>query len=266
MVRLRLEWFVPVCILLAAGCAAIEPVDSAAADRAYGRAKELYQDGDFQAARLAFQTFRSGQTEPDRRAEGYYWEGMCLLAQREFESARGRFEDGLKEKPEGWAKAYLLCALGESLTGLGLFGEAGKSFAVALEESAEDIRLDHVLLRLATCAQREKKWSEAETYLNRLLSELPRSPLADQAKEKLQYSRSRFFTVQVGAFKTQAAALRRTNELKAQGLHPFVSSIERGGGQLHCVCIGRFESWEKANIEMQRIRGQGRIENAIVKP
>jgi tetratricopeptide (TPR) repeat protein len=191
---------------------------------------------------------------------------MCLLAQREFESARENFKAGLEEKPEGWVKAYLLCALGESLTGLGHFAEAGESFAAALEESAQDIRLDHVLLRLATCAQREKKWSEAEKHLNRLLSELPLSPLADQAREKLQYSKSRFFTVQVGAFKTQAAAMRRTDELKTQGLHPFISEIERKGGRLHCVCIGRFDSWEKANIEMQKIRGQGRIENAIVKP
>ncbi len=263
--RLQLEVFILVFIL-AAGCAVVEPVDSAVADRAFGRAKELYQDGDFQAAGLAFQTFRGGQTEPDRKAEGYYWEGMCLLAQREFEAARGKLEAGLGEKPGGWVKAYLLCALGESLTGLGLFGEAGKQFAAVLETSSEDIRLDHVLLRLATCAQREQKWSEAEAYLNHLLSELPRSPLADQAREKLQYSKSRFFTVQVGAFKTEAAALKCTDELKAQGLHPFVSRIERGGGHLHCVCIGRFESWEKANLEMQRIRGQGRIETAIVKP
>lgn len=252
--------------VLAAGCATIEPVDSAAADRAYSRAKELYQDGDFQAALLAFQTFRSGQTESDRKAEGYYWEGMCMLAQREFESAREKFKAGLEEKPDGWVKAYMQCALGESLTGLGLFGEAGEAFKAAIDESAQDIRLDHALLRLATCAQREKKWSEAETHLNRLLSELPLSPLADQAREKLQYSKSRFFTVQVGAFKTQTAAVRRTDELKAQGMHPFISEIERKGGKLHCVCIGRFESWEKANTEMQRIRGQGRIENAIVKP
>lgn len=263
---LRLKAFVLVLAIAAAGCAVVETVDGAAAERSYGRAKELYQDGDYQAARLAFQTFRQGQTESGRIAEGCYWEGMCLLALREFESARGKFEAGLKEKPEGWVKAYLLCALGESLTGLGRFGDAGGVFSEALAVSTDDIRLDHVLLRLAVCAQRENKWSEAETYLNRLLAELPRSPLADQATEKLQYSKGRFFTVQVGAYKTEAAAVRHSQELKNNGLHPFVSQIERRGEPLYCVCIGRFESWEKANMEMQRIRGQGRIENAIVKP
>jgi TolA-binding protein len=263
---LRLKAFVLVSAIAAIGCAAVETVDSAAAERSYRRAKELYQDGDYQAARLAFQTFRQGQAEPARRAEGYYWEGMCLLAQREFEAAHDKFQAGLKDKPEGWVKAYLLCALGESLTGLGRFGEAGAAFSEALAASTDDIRLDHVLLRLAVCAQRENKWTEAETYLNRMLAELPRSPLADQAREKLQYSKGRFFTVQVGAYKTEAAAVRYSQELKNHGLHPFVSQIERGGEPLYCVCIGRFESWEKANLEMQRIRGQGRIENAIVKP
>jgi TolA-binding protein len=255
-------------LLVFAGCASVPIVDKATAARAFEKGKSLYLQGDYTAARVKFQTYRGGQAEPARLAEGCYWEGMCLLAQREFEAARDKFKQGLKKKPGGWTETYVLCGLGESLMGLGQFEAAQEAYESALETSQVDIRLDHVLLRLATCGQRRGNWAEADSYLNRLLAELPESPLADQAKEKLQYGKRRFFTVQVGAFRTAEAARKRAGELKRQKLKPdpFVGQIERGGQKLYCVWLGRFDSWLEATLAMQRVRGQGQVENAIVKP
>jgi tetratricopeptide (TPR) repeat protein len=256
------------CLLLFVGCATVPIVDRATADRAFENGKRLYLQGNYQAARVKFQIYRSGQTQPAHLAEGSYWEGMCLLAQREFEAARRKFDETLEQKPSGWVRGYALCGLGESLMGLGEFSGAQEAYTKALDVSPDSIRLDHVLLRLATCAQRQGNWDEADGYLNRLLSELPESLLAGQAKEKLQYGKKRFFTVQVGAFKAAESARKRAGELRKQGLKPdaFVGQIERGGEKLYCVWMGRFESWLEANLAMQRIRGQGRVEHAIVKP
>jgi tetratricopeptide (TPR) repeat protein len=250
----------------ACGCNSAPIVDTATARNAFEKAKRQYVEGDYRSAQVAFQTFRNGQTEAARIAEGYYWESMCLLAQREFADARSKFESGLRSNPDGWLKVYTLCGLGESLIGLGLFAEAREAYLEALEMSQEDIRLDHVLLRLATCAQRLNKWDEAEDYLNRILVETPQSRFADQAKEKLQYGKKRFFTVQVGAYKEPGAARKRAAELKKENLEPFVGQIERGGETLHCVWIGKFDSWEEAILAMQRIRGQAQVDDAIVKP
>ena len=257
---------ITVYCLLFFGCATVPIVDRTTAARALDRAKRLYQEGNFQAAKVAFQTYRGGQALPDRLAEAFYWEGMCLLAQRDFGPAREKLESALEQKIGGWLEVYILCALGESLMGLGEFADAQGAYSKAIEASPEDIRLDHVLLRIATCAQRRNNWEEADGFLKRLLSECVKSPLRDVAREKLQYGSRRFFTVQVGAFKTGEAARKRAAELKKQGLGAFVGQIERGGEQLHCVWIGRYENWREANLEMQRIRGLGRIENAIVKP
>ncbi len=248
------------------GCATVPLVGEREASRALARAKRLYQEGDFQGAKVAFATFRSGQTRPGPLAEGYYWEGMCLLAQREFTGAREKFELAHRQNPGGWIAAYILSGLGGSLMGLREFTLAQEAYSKALKASPEDVRLDYVLLRIATCAQRLQQWEEADGYLMRLLSEMPESPLADQAREKLQYGKKRFFTVQVEAFKDAAAARKMAAQLKKLELDAFVGQIERGGEQLHCVWIGRFESWEEATLAMQRIRGQGGIENAIVKP
>jgi len=253
-------------VVVLLGCRNLPPVDEAMAVRSLARAKVLYQEGNFQAAKVAFQTYRSGQTDRRPRAEGYYWEGMCHLAQREFAAARQKFDLAARESPDGWLKAYVLCGLGEAFMGLGDFAAAQDAFTGALAASSQDIRLDHVLLRLATCAQRQNQWDTATTYLNRLLGEIPQSPLLDQAKEKLQYNKRRFFTVQVGAYKNEQAARKRAAELKTQEMHPFVGQIQRGNETLYCVWVGRFDSWEEANLHMQKIRGMGRIEDAIVKP
>jgi tetratricopeptide (TPR) repeat protein len=248
------------------GCNSAPIVDDITAGDAFEKAKRRYIEGDYGAAQVAFQTFRNGQTNPAKIAEGYYWEGMCLLAQREFADARAKLELGLKKNPEGWLRAYTLSSLGESLIGLGMFTEARKAYLEALESAGDDIRLDHVLLRLATCAQRLNQWEEAEQYLNRLLSDAPGSRFADQAKEKLQYGKKRFFTVQIGAYKEPEAARARAAELKKDGLEPFVGQIERSGETLHCVWIGKYDKWEDAILAMQRIRGQVQVEDAIVKP
>lgn len=263
---ISLAAFLAAVVLSAAGCASVPLVDEKAAASALERAKRLYQEGDFRGAKVAFQTYRSGQISPARLAEGYYWEGMCQLAQREFASAREKFGLSLEQEANGWLRSYVFCGLGESLMGLGEFEQARDAYVKALETSQEDIRLDHVLLRLATCTQRHNDWDEADRYLNRLLSELPGSPLADQAQEKLQYGKRRFFTVQVGAYAVGETARKRAAELKKQGLQAFVGQIKREGEELHCVWVGRYQNWQEANLAMQRIRGQGRIENAIVKP
>lgn len=255
-------------VLILSGCATVPLVDRDTAKRAFDKAKSLYLLGDYKAAEVYFQTYRNGQTLTARIAEGFYWEGMCLLAQREFEQARGKFKEALEKKPSGWVIGYALCGLGESLMGLGEFASAQEAYLKALDVSKDDIRLDHVLLRVATCAQRRGNWEEADTYISRLLSELPQSTLAEQAREKLQYGKKRFFTVQIGAFKKAESARMRAGELRKQGLKPdaFVGEIKRGGEMLYCVWMVKFESWLEANLAMQRIRGQGRVEQAIVKP
>lgn len=258
--------FIAGCILVLCGCVTTPLPDPVMAARSLQRAKQLYLDGNYKAANVAFQEYRAHVAGPQRRAQGYYWEGMCWLAQRDFARARERFEFAMEQEPRGWLRGYVLCELGEALMGLGDFAAARESYREALETSPRDIRLDHVLLRIATCAQRLNEWDLAGGYLNKLLREVPGSRLADQAKEKLQYNKGRFFTVQVAAFRSREAARERATQLRSRELRPFIGQIERGGEKIYCVWIGRFESWKEANLEMQRIRGMGRIENAIVKP
>jgi len=266
IVMLRLSLIFAFLLLVLAGCESAPIIDEAAASRALDRGKMRYQEGDFQSAAVAFSMYRSGQTEPAKLAEGFYWEGMSLLAQREFGPAKESFARAAGQEPGGWLAGYIYCGLGNALMGLGEFEEARAAYAKALDAPGDDIRLDLVLLRLATCAQRSGAWEDAEKYLEKLIAELPGSTLVGQAKEKMQYGKRRFFTIQVGAFKAEESALKEAAAMKKQGLKAFVAQIERGGEMLHCVWVGRFDSWEQANLEMQRIRGQTGIENAIVKP
>jgi tetratricopeptide (TPR) repeat protein len=191
---------------------------------------------------------------------------MSLLAEREFAPARDLFEKAAEQKPGGWLEGYIYSGLGNALMGLGDFEKARTVYEKALASPGEDLRLDLVLLRAAACAQRAGDWDGAEKYLERLIRELPGSSLLYQAKEKIQYGKRRFFTIQVGAYKDEESALKEATRLKSHNLKAFVEQIERKGETLHCVWIGKYDSWQEANLDMQRIRGQTGIENAIVKP
>jgi tetratricopeptide (TPR) repeat protein len=263
----RAFWSVYVFVFaVCGGCTTVVvlPVEH---DAEFRRGEAAYLKGEYTEASGAFSDYVRRQTNPAAIAEGLYWQGMCRLARREFGTAAELFEKSLSEQAaEKWVIASALSGLGAAHMGRGKFDAASKAYTRAFETGGDDIRRDEVLFRLGLCFQRTGQWEKAEANFSRVLKEMPDSQFAEQALEQIDYGRDKVFCVQVGAYEGEQAAAKRVAQLNEMGLEAYVKKIVRAGKPLYCVRIGKFSEWAEANVELNRLRGMERIDDAIVKP
>lgn len=93
----------------------------------------------------------------------------------------------------------------------------------------------------------------ARASLLKLTTQYPSSPWASHAKEVLG-SEDFYFSVQVGAFGTEANALRLESELRRRGYEAFVTETLVDGRRLYRVRVGRFSDRAKAEELERRLR------------
>jgi tetratricopeptide (TPR) repeat protein len=236
-------------------------------DEGFRRGEVAYLKGEYIEASGAFSDYVRRQTNPAAIAEGLYWQGMCRLARREFETAAELFEKSISQQAaEKWVVAYALSGLGAAHMGRGKFDDASSAYIRALETGEDTVRRDEVLFRLGLCFQRTGQWEKAEGTFSRVLKEMPDSQFAEQALEQINYGKDKVFSVQVGAYEGEQAAAKRVAQLNEMGLEAYVRKIVRAGKPLYCVRIGKFSDWAEANVNLNRLRGMERIDDAIVKP
>jgi tetratricopeptide (TPR) repeat protein len=248
------------------GCATVvvTPVEH---DEGFRRGEAAYLRGEYIEASGAFSDYVGRQTNPAAVAEGLYWQGMCHLARKEFAAAAELFEKSLSQKAaEKWVTACALSGLGTALMGSGKYELAADVFNRALETGGDEAIRDEILFCLGLCFQRTGQWEKAEGAFSRILKEMPDSQFAERALEQIDYGKEKAFCVQVGAYESEQAATKRVAELNQMGLEAYVKKIVRAGKPLYCARIGRFSDWSEANLQLHRLRGMERIDDAIVKP
>lgn len=65
------------------------------------------------------------------------------------------------------------------------------------------------------------------------------------------------FTVQVGSFGQEAGALRRQEELRAEGYRLFIEEVEANGKKVFRLYLGRFGSRDEANRAAELLKARG---------
>jgi len=263
----RVIYFAAIFMLaVCAGCTTVVvlPVEY---DEEFQRAEVAYLCGDYAQALRGFSGYAARQTNPAAISEALYWQGMCHLARKEFAPAAEMFEKSLSQQAaEKWVRGSALCGLGSALMGSGKHDAASDIYKKALETGVDGIRRDEVLFRLGLCYQRTGQWEKAEEYFGLVRKEAPDSQFAEQALEQIDYGEEKVFSVQVGAYESEEAASKRVAQLKQMGVEAYVKKIVRAGKVLYCARIGRFSDWGEANVQLHRLRGMERIDDAIVKP
>jgi len=113
-----------------------------------------------------------------------------------------------------------------------------------------------VLYLLGVAYLRQAKWDEAENYLGQVIRNYPYSSRKPLAQEKMP-AEDRFFSVQVGAFRTREKANRVTRDLSKRGFDSFIRVINRSGTPYYCVRTGRFSSWNEVKKHAHRVEAAG---------
>lgn len=125
-----------------------------------------------------------------------------------------------------------------------------------LLEKRDPLKRDDLLYLQGISAFKLGDLDLARSSLSQLTTQYPSSPWAPHAKELLG-SQDFYFSVQVGAFGTEANALRLQSELRRRGYEAFVTDAWVEGRRLYRVRVGQFSDRAKAEEQEQRLRQDG---------
>ena len=194
-------------------------------------------------------------------AEGAYWMGRVLCAERRFGEARKYF-DAAAEHFGGWRRVDALMWAADCAMWFHDFVDAARRYGDLLRmgaEPAEDVRL-----KLATALLRSGAWDEAAAQFKKLLCSASTRDVEELANRGLFFCGRKHFAIQVAAFKRAKSAQRLVEDLKKQGLNAY--TVLYPDGPIYLVWIGRYGSFLEASEALSRIRRQERFEEAFVVP
>ena len=194
-------------------------------------------------------------------AEGAYWLGRALCAQRRYGEARVLF-DAAAEKFSGWRRLDALVWGADCAMWFHDFADAARRYGDALQmggEPAEELRL-----KLAVALLRSGAWDDAAEQFRKVLLGASTKEVEEKAQRGLFHCARRHFAIQVAAFRHGKPAKRLADDLKKQGLDAY--TVFYPEGLLYLVWVGRFGSYGEASEALSRIRREERFEEAVVVP
>jgi len=194
-------------------------------------------------------------------AEGAYWLGRALCAQRRYDEARMLF-DAAAEKFSGWRRLDALVWGADCAMWFHDFADAARRYQDVLGmggEPEEELRL-----KLAMALLRSGAWRDAAEQFKKVLIGASTKAVEQKAQRGLFYCARRHFAIQVAAFRHSKPAERLAEDLKKQGLDAY--TVFYPEGPLYLVWVGHFASYEQASEALSRIRREERFEEALVVP
>ena len=217
--------------------------------------------GTLQAAFLRGEYEKILRSEPSGVPEGSdgadalaYLKGVSALKLGDAEMARSLLLPLVENRPKSRWAAQGWLALGESWETSGNQVEALKVYSRYLEEGKDDSMRPQVLLRMGMVQRQMGQWDEAKKTLAGAAAK--ESGIQSQASEVLN-SEEFYYTVQVGAFATDANADRLAAELKRRGYDARLSEMTTQGKTLHRVRVGRFSSRTEAEQQAKQLKQDG---------
>jgi len=228
-------------------------------------AEKDYRGRDYRGARAKLDEILRHYPAHQQSAEAYYLRAMCRIAQSD---KLGAATD-IRKCLELAGKSDL--ALRASATAASLDFEAGayadavRHFAAAFERSPAKPFAEQDLMRFryGVCLQRIGQWAASRQQFAAVFQRSPSSPLVSQARAMYEWSHD-YFVIQCGAFREQAAAIKRARELQAAGLAATVETRSRLNEALHVVSVGNYNTYAQAQQALPSVRKKAR--DAVIYP
>ena len=185
-----------------------------------------------------------------------YLQGVSSFKLRDFDFARASLERLLEEHPESRWRVPGGLILGDIYSASGDWEGALKVYRILQTETQAAAWEPQILFRKAQSQRRLSLWQEAKASLEEILGRFPNTGEALEAKGILQEG-DLYFSVQVGAFRTKANALKLLTECQRRGYNPQVSEGILQGKRLYRVRLGRYANRKEAEEAAERLKTQG---------
>jgi len=238
-------------LFAAAGCGA--GVTRQARDD-FEPAHAAFRAGRFDQAVDGFTRFLEAHPTSPARGEVYYYRGLALVRLGRQAEALADFERAGRSAPPGPIAAYAQVAAGNLHFEAGRNWDAIRAYNRVLGDPPDGVPLERLVLRLAISLQHVGRWSSADTYLEYVIENFPKTPAAAEARRRY---RTGSFSIQTGAYTSTGGAQREAARLRSAGFAPEIATAQQGDRRLHTVRVGHARTYAEATALAQRISAAG---------
>ena len=222
----------------------IEDIESALMEKRFDDARHLAYD------------FASQTPDPALKAQAQYYLGLAQLKLRNYSSARKVFKEIIAAHPLPSLEEKVRLGLIDGLYMDGNYQEALTQAEAMLKKFNQSNYLSLIYLKIARANLKLAKWQKAQTNLQKIIRDFPQSPEFASAEQLLK--EKQFFTVQIGAYKDEAAAQKLVAELKNQGEYAYiVETSVKEGEKVYRVRVGELAVLTDAKKLESKLSGLG---------
>jgi len=238
----------------AAGCQSAGVRPTSGDERFFDMGYRAYQSGYWQAANDGFTDYLATNRDSPHRSEAYYYRGLARVRLNRRAEAVGDFSTATVSNPHPAIRSLAYAAMGNVYFEDGTDRQAIAAYNASLANPADELQLGRVYLRLATSLQRTGDWAAADGYLAWILKHEPNTPAGEEAARRYRAGR---FSIQTGAYASEARAQQEAGRLRQAGFQPEVDTVTQDRQSLHAVRVGRARTYGEAEALAQRVNQAG---------
>jgi TolA-binding protein len=209
--------------------------------------------------------------ESEYADDATYWSGTCYLVAERPDSALMEWRSLLTTHPQSELRDWAVLGVGDALMALNKANDALSEYKRIVDSSTDQQVQSAALYRLGQCHESLQHSATAREYYNRVIQEYPQSYEGAILTGQRQKTSGSFpqanhtYTIQVGAFAHKANAIRLHDALSQKGYDvEVVSKNTESGTLLHAVQIGTYVMKEDAQVVVERLEREERLQPRII--
>ena len=222
----------------------IQDIESAILDKRFEDARHLAYD------------FVQESSDPTLKAQAQYYLGISQLKLGNYNYARKVFKDLIYSRPVKDLEDRATLGLIDGFYMDGQYQEALTQAEGLLKNTPHSDYRSAIYLKIARANLKLAKWQKAQKMLEKITHEFPDSLEIPAAQQLL--NEKQFFTVQVGAYKEEAAAQKLIEDLKVKGEYAYiVETTPKEGNKVFRVRVGQLAALTDAKKLEAKLAGLG---------
>ena len=249
-----------ILVAVLAGCPSLPPAKFPI-NEAFRQAEENFLNCNYIEAIGYYQQFIATEKKSDYIPEAYYRMGVSYLALGNYQEAEKDLLQALKDPPRNNRLSF------EALTQYSLaqlyqtqykHKEAVYYYQRAIKNNNGELSMPYLNYNLGLCLMRNDRYAEGRQHIQSALEMLqPENKEDEKLRERIQERLSippNIFTVQMGKYSVKENALSYQAELQQEkGINTTVTIILIAGKEFYYVWSGRYDNFEEARKEAERI-------------
>lgn len=249
-----------VLLVILAGCPSLPPAKFPS-NEAFRQAEDNFLNGNYAEAIGYYQQFIATEKKSDYIPEAYYRMGVSYLALTNYQEAEKNLLKALNNPPRNNRasfEALAYNALAQLYQAQYKYKEAINYYQKTLKNNNNELSLPELHYNLGICLMRNEQYARGKEHLQAALEALqPENEADEKLREHIQERLSippDIFTVQLGKYSVRENALSYQAELaQEKGINTTVNIILIAGKEFYYVWSGRYETFEEAKKEAERI-------------